>query len=150
MKAILQRVKNASVTIDGEKVAEIGCGLLVLLGVACGDSLETVKLIADKTANLRIFEDDNEKMNFSLKDIAGETLVVPNFTLYADCKKGRRPSFCSAAKPDIAKSLYEDFCKTLEDSGIKKVSRGVFGADMKVELLNDGPVTIILDSEELQ
>lgn len=147
MKAVIQRVKYASVTVDGKTVGEIDKGFLILLGVAQGDTEEDAQMLAAKVAKLRVFEDENEKMNLSLTDIDGEALVVSQFTLCADCKKGNRPSFTSSAPPDIANNLYEYFSSLLLENGIRKVENGVFGADMKVSLLNDGPVTIILDSE---
>ncbi len=147
MKAVIQRVKYANVTVDGKTVGEIDEGFLVLLGVAQGDIEEDAELLAAKVAKLRVFEDENEKMNLSLTDIDGEALVVSQFTLCADCKKGNRPSFTSSAPPDEANCLYQYFSKMLKDNGIRKVENGIFGADMKVSLLNDGPVTIILDTE---
>lgn len=149
MKAVLQRVKYASVEIDGKINGEIKEGLLILLGVGQGDTIEEAEVLASKSANLRIFCDDNDKMNLSLLDIDGEALVISNFTLYADSRKGRRPNFINAAKPDEAEKLYESFMRLLAENGVKKVEKGIFGADMKVSLLNDGPVTIILDTEEL-
>lgn len=149
MRAVLQRVKNASVEIDGKINGQINDGLLILLGVGNGDTSEHASVLASKTANLRIFCDENDKMNLSLLDIGGEALVISNFTLYADSRKGRRPNFVNAAPPDIAEKLYEDFMQMLVDNGVKRVESGIFGADMKVSLLNDGPVTIILDTEEL-
>lgn len=149
MKAVLQRVQNASVTIDNELVSSINQGFLILLGVEATDNEKEAEALAKKISGLRVFTDENDKMNLALSDVEGEVLVVSNFTLCADCKKGRRPNFERAAKGETANSLYEYFCKILEDAGIKKVSKGIFGADMKVELLNDGPVTIIIDSQEL-
>lgn len=149
MKAILQRVSNASVTVDSQLISSIGCGFLILLGVESDDNEAEALALAKKISGLRIFTDENDKMNLSLADVNGEVLVVSNFTLCADCKKGRRPNFEKAARGEQANSLYEFFCKTLADLGVRKVSKGVFGADMKVELLNDGPVTIIIDSTEL-
>lgn len=149
MRAVLQRVKNASVEIDGKINGQINDGLLILLGVGNGDTSEHASVLASKTANLRIFCDENDKMNLSLLDIGGEALAISNFTLYADSRKGRRPNFVNAAPPDIAEKLYEEFMQMLVDNGVKRVESGIFGADMKVSLLNDGPVTIILDTEEL-
>lgn len=149
MKAILQRVSKASVTVDSQLVSSIGCGFLILLGVEANDNEAEAVALAKKISGLRVFTDDNDKMNLALADVNGEVLVVSNFTLCADCKKGRRPNFERAARGEQANSLYEFFCKTLSDLGVRKVSKGVFGADMKVELLNDGPVTIIIDSTEL-
>lgn len=147
MKALIQRVSMARVEVDGSIVGEIGKGFLVLLGVAEGDSQSQADILAAKTSNLRIFEDDNEKMNLSVKDVDGEILVVSQFTLCADCKKGNRPSFVSSAKPDDARKLYEYYMKQLLENGVRDVKHGIFGADMKVELVNDGPVTIILDTD---
>lgn len=144
MKAVIQRVKNAEVKVEGKIVGEIGEGLLILLGVGPDDTEENADTLIKKICNLRIFRDENDKMNLSVKDIDGEILVVSQFTLYADCTKGNRPSFVEAASPEKAEKLYEYFkekCK-LE---VKKVECGVFGADMKVSLLNNGPVTIILE-----
>lgn len=145
MKAVIQRVKKASVTINNELFSEIGQGILVLLGVEKGDSIEQAEFLANKIANLRIFEDKNEKMNFSLLDIKGEVLVVSQFTLAGDCKKGKRPSFDSAAKPDKAIPLYEDFVKLMKNHNLL-VKTGQFGAMMDVMLINDGPVTFILSA----
>ena len=149
MRALLQRVSHASVTVDGNVVGQIGQGLLVLLGVGQGDSEIQVKTLADKVVYLRIFGDDEGKMNRSLLDIGGEVLVVSQFTLYADVRKGRRPSFTDAAPPPLAEPLCECFKETVAAYGLK-VAGGVFGAHMDVELRNDGPVTIWLDSEKLQ
>lgn len=149
MKAVLQRVSSASVTVDGEEVSSIRSGILLLLGIAQEDNEEIARLLAEKTAKLRIFEDENKKLNLSLKDIDGEVLVVSNFTLYANCKKGCRPSFTAAAGSKFANEMFEYFCECLKNIGIKTVKKGIFAADMKVELINDGPVTIILDSDEL-
>lgn len=146
MKAILQRVQNASVTVENELISSINQGFLILLGVEATDDEKEAVALAKKVSGLRIFTDENDKMNLSLADVEGEVLVVSNFTLCADCKKGRRPNFEKAARGELANSLYELFCDTLVSLGVKKVQKGVFGADMKVELLNDGPVTIILDS----
>jgi D-aminoacyl-tRNA deacylase len=148
MRALLQRVSHASVTVDGKVVGQIGQGLLVLLGVGQDDSEVQVKALADKIAYLRIFGDDEGKMNRSLLDIGGEVLVVSQFTLYADTRRGRRPSFTDAAPPSIAEPLVERFKDTIAAYGLT-VADGIFGAYMQVELLNDGPVTIWLDSEEL-
>ena len=146
MKAILQRVTDAKVEVDSKTVGEIGTGFLILLGVENGDTEKEADALAAKIAGLRIFTDENDKMNLSLKDVNGELLIVSQFTLYANCKEGNRPSFVEAAKPDIAIPLYEYFvseCKKI----IPVVETGIFGADMKVDLLNDGPVTIIMDSK---
>ena len=146
MKAVIQRVSRASVTVDGEVKGEINEGFLVLLGVEETDTPDEADLLAKKTANLRIFRDNEDKMNLSLLDIAGEALVISNFTLCADTKKGNRPSFIKAMGPERANEMYEYFCVKLAEEGVKKVEKGVFGGDMKVDLLNNGPVTIILDT----
>lgn len=150
MKAVIQRVSSASVSIDGEKTAKINSGLMVLLGVSINDTVEDAKKIADKMVGLRIFSDKDDKMNLSVLQTQGEILVVSNFTLYADCKKGRRPSFINAGRPEMAEGLYETFMILLKDAGVREVKQGVFGADMQLSIENDGPVTIILDSEELR
>ncbi len=147
MKVVIQRVTKASVTTNKEKVANIDNGLLILLGIVNDDNQEDIDYLVRKTANLRIFNDDNNVMNKSLIDIEGEAIIVSQFTLQASTKKGNRPSYIKAAKPDIAIPLYESFVVTLEKHINKKVQTGEFGADMKVELLNDGPVTIIIDSK---
>ncbi len=144
MKLVIQRVANAKVEVDSEIVGKIGQGFLVLFGAGVGDTKEQADFLVEKLCNLRVFSDENDKMNLSIKDIDGELLVVSQFTLYADCKKGNRPSFVNAALPEEANELYEYFmdkCKKL----VKNVQKGIFGADMKVSLLNDGPVTIILE-----
>lgn len=146
MRVVVQRVKHASVTINGSVNGKINNGFLVLLGVQSTDSEQDVDYLVKKVTNLRIFSDENDKMNLSLKDVNGELLIVSQFTLYANCKEGNRPSFVEAAKPDVAIPLYEYFvseCKKI----IPVVETGIFGADMKVDLLNDGPVTIIMDSK---
>ena len=150
MKAVLQRVTRASVTVEGERISAIDGGLLILLGVAEGDTRRDAEVLADKIANLRIFSDSDDKMNLSLLTVEGAALVVSQFTLCADCRKGRRPDFFGAAKPDIADELYEYFCERIKNTGVNDVQKGVFGADMKVELLNDGPVTILIDSGDLK
>ncbi len=147
MKAVIQRVKNASVKVDGNIIGQISEGFLVLLGVYETDTSEDTEILAKKVANLRVFCDDEDKMNLSLLDIEGEALVISNFTLCADTKKGNRPSFSLAKAPDEANIEYERFCGLLAENGVKRVEKGSFGADMKVELLNDGPVTIVLDTE---
>lgn len=144
MKAVLQRVKRASVTVDGEVVAEIGKGLLILLGIAPEDSMNVAEQLADKIAHLRIFEDEAEKLNLSLLDVDGAAIVVSQFTLFADTSRGRRPSFIGAAKPDLAAPLVDAFAKMLADQGVP-TQKGVFGAHMDVELVNDGPVTIMME-----
>lgn len=149
MKFVIQRVLNSSVKVDGETIGSIGKGFMVLIGVADTDTKEIADKLVDKMIKLRIFEDSEGKTNLSLSDVGGELLLVSQFTLYADCKKGNRPSFIKAGKPDFANEMYEYIiskCKTYD--GLK-VERGKFGADMKVELVNDGPFTIVLDSEEL-
>ncbi|MDO4618820.1 MAG: D-aminoacyl-tRNA deacylase [Clostridia bacterium] len=146
MRIVIQRVSNAQVTVDNEIVGKIGEGILVLLGVADGDTDADIKYLADKAMGLRIFRDENDKMNLSVRDIGGEVLVVSQFTLYGDCKKGKRPSFDKAGKPDFAEEMYEKFLAYVKKE-MGKVEKGVFGADMKVELLNNGPVTLIIDSK---
>lgn len=148
MKFVIQRVLNSSVKVDNEIIGAIGKGFMVLIGVADGDTKEIADKMIDKMIKLRIFEDSEGKTNLSLSDVGGELLLVSQFTLYADCKKGNRPSFIKAGKPEFANEMYEyiiDKCKTYE--GLK-VERGRFGADMKVDLINDGPFTIILDSDD--
>ena len=147
MKVVIQRVSKASVTINKEKVASIKEGLLVFLGIIDEDSQDDINWLSNKIANLRIFGDKNGVMNKSLLDINGEAIVVSQFTLHANTKKGNRPSYIKAAKPDVAIPLYETFVTQLELDLGKKIQTGEFGADMKVELLNDGPVTIIIDSK---
>ncbi|MEO5789029.1 MAG: D-aminoacyl-tRNA deacylase [Gelidibacter sp.] len=150
MKAVIQRVSKASVIIDHKKVAAIGSGLLILLGIVNEDTQEDIQWLARKIANLRIFEDDSDVMNLSLLDTNGDAIVVSQFTLHASTKKGNRPSYIKAAKPDIAIPLYESFIMQLEVELCKKIQTGQFGADMKVELINDGPVTIIIDSKNVE
>ena len=145
MRAVVQRVKESHVAIDGEVVARIGPGLLVLLGVATGDTVKNADYLADKISHLRIFEDDQEKMNRSLLDTGGDMLVVSQFTLMGDCRKGRRPSFIKAARPEEADPLYEFFIQCVREKGVH-VETGRFRAMMAVSLINDGPVTIILES----
>ena len=147
MKAVIQRVKKASVGIENESVGIIGKGLVILLGISETDSEEDVKYLTDKIVNLRIFEDLQGKMNLSCLDIKGEFLVISQFTLLADCKKGRRPSFTEAARPEKAIPLYGKFISFLKETGVK-VESGKFGASMLVEIYNEGPVTVILDSRE--
>ncbi|OQY09447.1 MAG: D-tyrosyl-tRNA(Tyr) deacylase [Marinitoga sp. 4572_148] len=148
MRAVVQRVLEAHVNVSGETVGKIDKGILVLLGVGQNDTEKDIEWLADKVLNLRIFEDENDKMNLSLLDIKGEILVVSQFTLYGDCRKGRRPSYSSAAKPDKGNEYYEKFVKYIKDTYDVKVETGVFQADMKVHLINDGPVTLLLDSEK--
>lgn len=147
MRAVLQRVSRAHVSVEGKVVGDIKAGLLILLGVGQGDSELDAKTMADKTAGLRIFEDSGGKMNLSVEDIGGEILVVSQFTLYGDCRKGRRPGFSNAAPPKTADELYLRFVDHLRNRGIK-VATGVFQANMDVELVNDGPVTLLLDSKK--
>lgn len=149
MRAIVQRVLEASVTIDHTCVAQIGQGVLILLGVNDMDTEREADMLAEKVSALRIFEDSAQKMNLSLADVNGAALVVPNFTLYADCRKGRRPSFVKAGRPEHSAPLYEYFVEKLKTRGVP-VQTGVFGATMKVALINDGPVTMILDTDELK
>ena len=146
MKLVIQRVKRASVEVENKIVGKIGQGFLVLLGVGPNDTEEIADSLVQKLIKLRVFEDRNGKMNLNIKDINGELLIVSQFTLYADCTSGNRPSFTNAAKPDFANNLYEYFVKKCKEENIK-VEHGIFGADMQVELLNDGPVTILLDKE---
>ena len=147
MKIVIQRVSKASVTINKIKVATIKSGLLILLGIVDDDSQDDIDFLARKIVNLRVFNDENTVMNKSLLDIDGEVIIVSQFTLHASTKKGNRPSYLKSAKPEIAIPLYKIFLKTLENNLGKKVHTGQFGADMKVEILNDGPVTIIIDSK---
>lgn len=147
MKAVVQRAKKASVTVEGKTVGSIDEGFLVLLGVTREDDFKKAELLAQKTADLRVFSDPDDKMNLSLLDIKGEVLVVSNFTLAADLRRGNRPSFDPAMPPKEANELYCRFCDALTERGVKKVEKGVFGADMSVELINDGPVTFILDTD---
>ena len=146
MRAVIQRVKSASVTVAGQITGEIGPGLVILLGVGPEDTVSDGAWLASKIVNLRIFPDAEGKMNCSLLDTEGGALVVSQFTLYGDCRRGRRPSFVGAAPPDIAEPLYERFCEQMAEAGVTLVGRGVFGAMMDVSLINDGPVTLIVDS----
>lgn len=148
MRALIQRVSRARVTVGEEEVGRIGPGLLVLLGVGEGDGEEQVGQLVDKIVHLRIFPDDEGKMNRSLLDIGGQCLVVSQFTLYGDCRRGRRPSYSKAARPEVAERLYEAFIAAVRDRGVE-VAAGRFGAMMAVELVNDGPVTLWLDTDEL-
>ena len=144
MKLLVQRVKKSNVTVEGKKVGEISKGFLVLCGITHTDTEKEADYLAKKLCNLRVFEDENEKMNLSIKDINGELLIVSQFTLYADCSSGNRPSFTNAAKPDIAEKLYEYFIEQCKSYGLK-VEKGIFGANMQISLINDGPVTILLE-----
>lgn len=144
MKLVVQRVKKAKVEVDKKIVGSIDKGFLVLLGVTHTDNEQIADYLVKKLCNLRVFKDDNDKMNLSIKDINGKLLIVSQFTLYADCNKGNRPAFVNAAKPEIANKLYEYFCNKCKENGIE-VQKGIFGANMQVSLLNDGPVTIILE-----
>ncbi len=148
MRAVLTRVKSASVTIDGEIVGKIGRGFLILLGIGPEDTEKECRYLAEKALGLRIFEDENEKMNLGLADIGGEVLVVSQFTLYGNCRKGRRPSFTDAAGPELGNRLYERFLAICEELGYPP-QHGQFGASMQVESINDGPVTILLDTQQL-
>lgn len=147
MKTVIQRVSRASVTVDGQVVSSIGYGLLVLLGIEDADGKEDIDWLSQKIVNLRIFYDDDEVMNRSVLDVGGDIIVVSQFTLHALTKKGNRPSYIKASKPEVAIPMYESFVQKIEQDLGKKVGTGVFGADMKVELLNDGPVTIMIDTK---
>jgi D-tyrosyl-tRNA(Tyr) deacylase len=147
MRAVVQRVRSCRVVVAGETVGEIGPGLLVLLGIHTGDRPDQVRWMADKVVNLRILEDTDGKMNVSVADARGSILVVSQFTLYGDCQKGRRPSFIDAARPEVAEPLYESFVNAIKLHGVP-VATGRFGADMQVELVNDGPVTLVIDTVE--
>ena len=147
MRVLIQRVKNASVTINDEVISLIDKGLLVFVGICDEDDREDIEWLAKKIANIRLFDDENGVMNLSVTDVGGDVLAVSQFTLMASTKKGNRPSYIKAAKPDISVPLYEQFCQELELAVNKPIKRGVFGADMKVALLNDGPVTIFIDSK---
>ena len=148
MRAVLTRVKSASVTIDGEVVGKIGQGFLILLGVGPNDTEKESRYLAEKALGLRVFEDENGKMNLGLDAVQGDVLVVSQFTLFGNCRKGRRPSFVEAAGPELGERLYEQFLKDCEALGFPP-QHGRFGADMKVESINDGPVTLILDTDQL-
>ena len=148
MRAVLTRVNSASVTISGETVGSIGKGFLILLGVGPEDTPEHCKYLAQKALGLRVFEDENGKMNLGLEQVGGQVLVVSQFTLYGNCRKGRRPSFTDAAHPELGERLYEQFLKECEDLGFPP-QHGRFGADMQVASVNDGPVTLILDTQQL-
>ncbi|ASS47712.1 MAG: D-tyrosyl-tRNA(Tyr) deacylase [Candidatus Fluviicola riflensis] len=148
MRLVIQRVSEASVTIDGNVRGVIGKGFLILIGIESTDTQDDVEWLVQKTVNMRIFSDDEGKMNLSLNDVSGELLVISQFTLHASTKKGNRPSFIQAARPETAVPLYESFVKGCKLAGINNVETGIFGADMKVALINDGPVTIVIDSKE--
>ncbi len=145
MKLVIQRVKKANVVVENKVIGEIDNGFLVLIGIAPTDTKENANFLVQKLIHLRVFEDENQKMNLSIKDIDGELLIISQFTLYADCSHGNRPSFTTAAKPEFANELYEYFVEQSKRENIKKVATGEFGADMQVTLQNDGPVTIILE-----
>ena len=150
MKAIIQRVSRAEVTVGGKAEGAIGKGFLILLGVEQGDEKKDAEVLAAKIAGLRVFTDENDKMNLALADVDGGVLVISNCTLGADCSHGRRPSFSGAARPETARALYEYFCGKLLENGVSRVERGIFGADMQVSLVNDGPVTIDINSKDLK
>lgn len=150
MRVLFQRVTRASVTVDGQVVGAIGPGAVLLVGVGQQDTAADADLLADKVANLRVFSDADGKFNLSLLDVAGQALVVSQFTLYADARKGRRPSFTDAARPDLARPLCDHFAQRLRDLGVAHVATGIFGASMLVEIHNDGPVTIWLDTADLR
>jgi D-tyrosyl-tRNA(Tyr) deacylase len=150
MRAVIQRVRRGQVTVEGQAVGEIGLGLVILLGVGHSDGPVEADRLAAKIANLRIFADDKGKTNLSLLDVGGEALVISQFTLYADCRKGRRPSFVSAARPDVAAPLVETFAAELRRSGVGRVETGEFGTMMLVEIENEGPFTIVLDTDDLR
>ena len=147
MRAVIQRVKNASVQINGNTVGKCGMGYMILFCAVDGDTTDDIELLAKKTANLRVFEDENGKMNKSILDIDGEVLCISQFTLAADTKKGNRPSFINAMEPVTAEKYYSMYCDALKTNGVKSVETGEFGADMQVSLVNDGPVTIIFDTD---
>ena len=147
MKSVIQRVESAAVRVDGKIVGSCGKGYMILFGAALGDTEAEAELLSKKTANLRVFCDENGKMNKSILDIDGEVLAVSQFTLCADVKKGNRPSFIGALEPKSAERLYDLYCEKLKELGVKRVEKGIFGADMKVELINDGPVTILFDTD---
>ena len=148
MRAVVQRVLKSRLSIDGEVYSEINKGFMVLLGVTHNDAIQDAKVLAEKISKLRVFRDENDKMNLSILDVGGEIQAVSQFTLYADCHKGNRPSFTDAALPEVADNLYQVFVDELKKTGISKVVTGVFGADMKIDFINDGPVTIILECKD--
>ena len=149
MKLVLQRVLSSSVSVGTEEISAIGRGYLLLVGIESDDDESVCKMLADKMAGLRVFEDQKGKMNLSINDIKGEILIVSNFTICADCRKEKRPSFSNAKNSAEAKVLYDKFCDQVQINVLKEVKKGVFGADMKVKIINDGPVTIVLDSKEI-
>lgn len=149
MRALLQRVRSASVSVEGEVVGSVGPGYLVLLGVREDDGERQARFLAKKTAELRVFTDENQKMNLSLLDVGGGALVVSQFTLYADCRGGRRPAFVAAGKPEMSEALYELYAAELKAAGVAQVETGRFGTRMLVNIQNDGPVTILLDTDEI-
>lgn len=149
MRAILQRVRNSEVSVDGKTIGQTDGGYLVLLGVKVGDTEAEARFLAKKTAELRVFTDAEGKMNLSLLDVGGSALVVSQFTLYADCKKGRRPAFVNAERPSLSEQLYQRYVGFLREAGVGRVETGEFGAHMLVSLQNDGPVTILLDTDEI-
>lgn len=146
MRAVFQRVSSADVMVEGRRVGEIGQGAVLFLGVGPADTQEDVAWIARKTAELRVFEDDAGKMNLSVRDIGGGVLLIPNFTLYGDCRHGRRPEFTAAARPETARPLFEAAAGALRAQGVARVETGVFGADMRVTAVNNGPVTLVIDT----
>ena len=148
MRAVVQRVLRSCLSIDGKEYSKIDRGFMVLLGVTHGDTKDDAKALAEKVSKLRVFRDENDKMNLALGDIGGEVQVVSQFTLYADCHKGNRPAFVDAAAPEKANELYEYFVEEMKKTGVKKVVTGEFGADMKIDFINDGPVTIILECKD--
>ncbi|MDI3472746.1 MAG: D-aminoacyl-tRNA deacylase [Thermotogaceae bacterium] len=148
MRAVLQRVKTSKVTVDSKVVGQISKGIMALIGVGRNDSFDDIKWLAEKIVNLRIFEDENGKMNLSLLDVKGELLLVSQFTLFGDCRRGRRPSFTDAAEPSLARELFERFVEYVRDTYPVRVETGVFQEHMEVELINDGPVTLLLDSKK--
>ncbi len=148
MRAVYQRVLSASVTVNGEIVGQIGQGILLFLGVEASDGPAQAKKLADKAAGLRVFCDEQDKMNRSVMDIGGSVLLIPNFTLYGNCRHGRRPEFLRAARPEIAEPLFRSFAQLLREAGVNRVETGVFGADMRVAAENDGPVTLVLDTAD--
>lgn len=146
MRVVIQRTSSSSVVVDGEVVGNLGPGLTILLGIAPEDGPEQVRWMSKKVSNLRIFSDSDSRMNLSLKDKQYGALVISQFTLYGDCSRGRRPSFVKAARPELARPLYQQFCDALAAEGVYPIERGIFGADMTVSMVNDGPVTLVIDS----